>query len=96
MTSSIDTHDDVALRDEEIIAFWAMAHNADDDEVECDREGCNSEARWRWRCPCGEWRDCDYHRIDIDRVNQSSQYGRGSICGECRTRIPYPIPWLPM
>lgn len=93
MTSSIDTHDDVALRDEEIIAFWAMAHNADDDRVPCDRtsKGCKSTAQWVVYCPVCRAR-CAYcmpHRAEVDGLWLP-------MCGDCNAPIAVPIPWLPM
>jgi hypothetical protein len=95
MTSSIDTHDDVALRDEETIAWWAMAHNMDDDHVPCNTivMECPCEAEWSYRCSCGQtWTVCKEHRLRADTLRIVSCLGAKG----CGTPAPSPIPWLPM
>lgn len=100
MTHHIDTHDDVALRDEEIIAFWAMAHNADDDRVPCgvvDPEKCPNEARWVYRHKCGNvFLRCDTDRVVMDSGCRPLPGYDSALCGHCGSSIPAPIPWLPM
>jgi hypothetical protein len=91
MKTRIDAHDDVALRDEETIAWWAMAHNMDDDRVPCDRDECRDSARWvvycsecRARCAY-----CTPHRAEADGLWVPR-------CGDCDALFGVPIPWLPM
>jgi hypothetical protein len=100
MKTRIDTHDDVALRDEETIAWWAMAHHMDDDRVPCgvsEPVQCPKEAGWSYRHDCGiEFVRCNADRILMDDACRRVRGVPDAICARCQSALPVPIPWLPM
>lgn len=99
MKTRTDAHDDVALRDEETITWWAMMHNMDDDRVPCSGPNCQQEAHWVHHCTaCNRVR---YRCIkDAHETKPGAPFIRCSPtrggCGALFDRVEWYDRYLPM
>lgn len=87
--------EDLELDRTDRVTFWAIAHHHDNDTICNVPTGCTQLAVWWWECACGTTRlGCEPHRAEYDlSAEHIHTRGGSALCRNCRTLIPYPLPW---